>query len=1127
MKDKIQFKFQTLLLLALLLTAFTANGQRSERNQSHQCYSEEKSCIGKVKNQPNQKSSNSNSLGYIQANTNPVLPASYNFVEYVYAEPNDQGVCDGSINNTALINDIFLSQTHRHAIGHPLLFTIGERPVFFQVAITGSGASPDVQVTGTLDGNSLGTLCLKGPAILSADIDLNQPNMDDYFSVTLPKSWIKVGLELTVTTGNETQVLSQSDLKVRPYTELNLVNVDMDLMDYNHLPHRTPIFDDFLEELASAVPVSVVRFGHFPGTVKMPTVAANSWEGIPTVVSFHTDLDESVLNRGNLNAAAQSLLGKIQQAAGDFPNTIYFGNTLNLDPGGWGTDGNFVSYEYTDVFLHELGHAFSLPHWEWEYNVSNPSPDQHNYPYGGITADGGGRGEAWNFIQDSYEFVSPYCEDASGAQGIERSDCMQRENFCIETRPSGPGPWDGFGDFTAIAISNYIFGSEVTTGQVEYKGGMVDFQLKENPGHPRVILQNGQRAFTREPSQPQNTFAEDWIKLPGEEVMDQDVFMITGSAHVNDASFNIIYQPIQYTGTLLPTIDPTDPAMFTTLQNLDLSDAPHLYSHERDITLKVTYVDGTSTHVLVPFHSSDRVYLEEPDEPVGIDYFSVVVPGDQPICNVEMYRREFLISDADNDTPGNINDPAQNITAANFMDAAILMSTLDYSCNCPGTPGYIVPGTLCDDGNPYTINDVEDGFCNCEGTAVPACGLINNAGFTQTLAGWRWWGSEASSVNGEASITIESEFDAGFGFDFLAVEDGLDYTLTFEAYATKNRPLTVIHGAEYDFENDQEGIAFLNTVFNITTTKTQYEVTFPVTENGNNSLLEFNLSGSLEGLFIDNVCFEANCDPEDNPCDGNDSQLAVKIFLQGAYQNSAGLMRDQLRTQSLIPVTEPYSAMADFSHVAGGGESVDGLGDFDYADDNDDIVDWVFLEILDNTDAVVSTRSALLQRDGDVVDIGGNNSPVNFQGIPPGEYTVIVRHRNHIGVKSTNTVALGPDITSTYDFTTAATQAVGGDQPEIDTGIFGMWSGDVDGNGSVRYLNSVFPPTPSDALGILFDPLNNVPNATLNNYSRYDVNMDGSVRYLNSVFPPAASDALHILFNTLNNVPNSTKTTNY
>ncbi len=112
--------------------------------------------------------------------------------------------------------------------------------------------------------------------------------------------WSQAQHKRTITTGNETQTLTQTDLRIRPYTELNLVNVDMDLMDYNHLPYRTPIFDDFIQELASAVPVSVVRFGYFPEKVKIPIVAANSYQGIPDLVNEDADLSDSDIDRGVL-----------------------------------------------------------------------------------------------------------------------------------------------------------------------------------------------------------------------------------------------------------------------------------------------------------------------------------------------------------------------------------------------------------------------------------------------------------------------------------------------------------------------------------------------------------------------------------------------------------------------------------------------------------------------------------------------------------------------------------------------------------------------------------------------------------------------------------------------------------
>ncbi len=857
MKKQVQSKAIHLITLVLLFMVGTLNGQAVKKERiTCTCSHHSSTCSIETPRSKNEPRSPSNSMGFIQPNTNPVLPSSYNFVEYVYAEPNDQGTCDGSANASAVIDEVFIAQTHRHTIGHPFHFTIGERPALLQVAVLGNGAAPDVQVEGRSNGASLGTLCLNGPSTLSSSIDLTTPNFSDYFSVTIPKSWIQIGLELIITAGDDIQVLDQSDLNIQLPTELNLVVVDMDLMDYNHLPHRTPMFDNFLQEVASALPVSVVRLGEFPEKVRIPVVAANSWQGVPAAVQFDSEVLDSGLDRGNINAAAHAVLGRMQQAAGDFANTIYFGNTLNLDPGGWGIDGNFVGFEFTDVFIHELGHALSLPHWEWEWQVANPEPGENNYPYAGETGSAGGRGEAWNFIQDTYEFVSPYCEDSSGNQGIERSDCMQREHPCIEMRSNGAGPWDGFGDFSAIAINNFLIGSEVQAGQVDYRGGQVDYQLRENTGYPKVTLNNGQRQYSRDASQPQNTFVEDFFSLPGEEQLEQDVYMISGSIQVNDPTMNIIYDPIKYTGTLLTTLDPTDPNTFSVLQNLELEDAPQLYDQERDITLRLTYANGDVNHVLVPFHNSERFDPNNPPGPFGVDYFSVVVPGDQPLCNVELFRRDFIISDAGNPVSGNINDASQNITAANFMDAAVLMAVLDHSCNCPDTPGYVAPGTPCDDGNPYTINDVEDGFCNCVGTQIPICGKINNSEFTQSLAGWRNWGTDVANINDEAAITVQNPGDAGFGYDPIVVVAGESYTLTFEAYSTENRPLNVLHRGDYDFENDQEGPVFLNTTFQLSPTKTLYESSYTVSANGVNTFLEFNLSGNEAQVFIDNVCLE-------------------------------------------------------------------------------------------------------------------------------------------------------------------------------------------------------------------------------------------------------------------------------
>ena len=241
--------------------------------------------------------------------------------------------------------------------------------------------------------------------------------------------------------------------------------------------------------------------------------------------------------------------------------------------------------------------------------------------------------------------------------------------------------------------------------------------------------------------------------------------------------------------------------------------------------------------------------------------------------------------------------------------------------------------------------------------------------------------------------------------------------------------------------------------------------------------------------------------------------LAAKIILQGPYQASQDLMRDQLRTKSLIPLEEPYSDMPAFTHVSGGGgETVDALEDFDYAADGDDIVDWVFLEIRDITDAVVSTRSALLQRDGDIIDIDGGNSAVSFEGITLDNYTIVVRHRNHLGVKSSGIVSMSPGTTAVYDFTSAVNQAVGDQQEELETGVYGVYGGNANGESAVatayKGIRMTGPSTINDALALL-NQLGGIYTATqFDVYETEDLNLDGNVRMTG---PSTINDALFLL----------------
>jgi hypothetical protein len=150
-------------------------------------------------------------------------------------------------------------------------------------------------------------------------------------------------------------------------------------------------------------------------------------------------------------------------------------------------------------------------------------------------------------------------------------------------------------------------------------------------------------------------------------------------------------------------------------------------------------------------------------------------------------------------------------------------------------------------------------------------------------------------------------------------------------------------------------------------------------------------------------------------------RVSPKVMLYGPYNSGSLMMDDNLRTLGLIPLTEPYSTLSPYSsvyvHSSGGGETTT-ASVLAVAGPNA-IVDWVFLTLRTTpTSAVVATRAALVQRDGDVVDVDGV-SPVCFNA-PIGNYHVSVKHRNHLGCMTASAFALSTT-TTVVDFISPAT----------------------------------------------------------------------------------------------------------
>jgi len=115
--------------------------------------------------------------------------------------------------------------------------------------------------------------------------------------------------------------------------------------------------------------------------------------------------------------------------------------------------------------------------------------------------------------------------------------------------------------------------------------------------------------------------------------------------------------------------------------------------------------------------------------------------------------------------------------------------------------------------------------------------------------------------------------------------------------------------------------------------------------------------------------------------------VAVKVILDGAWDADGDSMITALYSGGHLPASSPYGD----DHVLTGGIP------------NNDIVDWVWVELRETADgSAVASKSALLRKDGIVVGDDGVTEYI-FMDPPKGmtvDYYIVVTHRNHVKIMS-------------------------------------------------------------------------------------------------------------------------------
>ena len=160
----------------------------------------------------------------------------------------------------------------------------------------------------------------------------------------------------------------------------------------------------------------------------------------------------------------------------------------------------------------------------------------------------------------------------------------------------------------------------------------------------------------------------------------------------------------------------------------------------------------------------------------------------------------------------------------------------------------------------------------------------------------------------------------------------------------------------------------------------------------------------------------------------------IKVWLEGAYNTDDDSMRTTINDS--IPLTSPYPDTITVTGIPS------------------NVVDWVSIELRSNTTAasIVTQRSMFLQSDGDIVNAEDVETAPEFPEIRPGDYYVVVRHRNHLAIMSKTAQtfkAKGDTPYTDIDLTVLSNVYGTGGIKELEIGVYGMYAGETNDSGII------------------------------------------------------------------------------
>jgi trimeric autotransporter adhesin len=309
------------------------------------------------------------------------------------------GVSISSSGVTTLYGLNFAQVLDEQANSPHLRLTAG-RPTLVRAIIgadTPGNPSPTVQITGTVNGTTLGSLTMTGPATLPVD---NQTyNQSGTYNAVLPGTWVQPGLKVVVNVvpadGSPALTL-QATPAVAGTAKINLVIVPLII---GGVTARSPSADAAIATLAFTYPyatqdinVSIRAPYAISGLTSIGTVSDLSnvlgqveqlrQQEAPS--TFYYGLVPSSVDNATTGGGKYVGLGHINDPS--FPSTQWLTSAVGWDdrtqPITFPEDPFSITWENWEVtMIHELGHVHSRHHAPCG-GAAGPDP---SYPYAGGT----------------------------------------------------------------------------------------------------------------------------------------------------------------------------------------------------------------------------------------------------------------------------------------------------------------------------------------------------------------------------------------------------------------------------------------------------------------------------------------------------------------------------------------------------------------------------------------------------------------------------------------------------------------------------------------------------------------------------------------------------------------------